>query len=109
MREIKFRAWDTEKNLMFKNVSSIQRDGIEVMQFTGIKDKNDVEIYEGDIVNGSFTGSLPKRNQSITGTVCFDQGVFFLNNNTGIQALRLFDQGIEVIGNIYENPELLEK
>jgi len=113
MREIKFRAWDKENKemveveLLGKRVLLV-KDGewenienFEVMQYTGLKDKNGKEIYEGDIVN------------------CFrHEGFEFVTTrlgSNGIETQLGFYPFIEVygyaevIGNIYENPELLEE
>jgi uncharacterized phage protein (TIGR01671 family) len=80
---------------------------LEINQFTGLKDKNGVEIYEEDIVSPIFI------NSSITaGTVIFDDGSFLVKQIGAEGYTDLLSDSIrsdiEVIGNIYENPELME-
>ena len=121
MREIKFRVWDKYDNEMKYDaqdtydyiVNNIMEDCFgdvlkseryEIMQYTGLKDKNGKEIYEGDIW----------RYEEIVGSVVFDKGAFSLHTDLGKGAVGCLDIGIfrnacEVIGNIYENPDLLEK
>ena len=50
MRTLKFRCFDNKSNKMIENCSHVQREGIEIMQFTGLLDRHGVEIYDGDIV-----------------------------------------------------------
>lgn len=77
-------------------------------QFTGFYDKNGNEIYEGDI--------LKPLNEHFTYVVKFGNGCFYIEYilgkwNTlerGIEVYKNFDRDIEIIGNIHENPELLE-
>lgn len=82
-----------------------------LMQYTGLKDKNGVEIYEGDIIKGI---SKTHKNNKITLYVKWDRGqydVFDIHDKDNwmdslYNHMHFYD--IEVIGNIYENPELLE-
>jgi len=122
MREINFRAWnkkrkflDTAWSIDFEHGEVCHRahnmsdlDDCILMQYTGLKDANGVEIYEGDVTIDSFG----------TVTVIENDGFQWLE-----RVLKLRDRHIskeilimtkanafrcEVIGNIYENPELLE-
>ncbi|MFW6145531.1 MAG: YopX family protein [bacterium] len=130
MREIKFRAWDKTAETMYENVNiqayrgyggyNISSEGIFVgvncerfilMQYTGLKDKNGQEIYEGDIVKGKvrFQGTVI----GVKGQVIYNHCRFVIGeyNCELYQFSNNFDgrgTWIEVIGNKYENPELLE-
>ena len=116
MREIKFRAWDKINKEMF-NVESINFqerrvykdvvsyrnfNDIELMQYTGLKDKNNKEIYEGDIVtlhNSKYKVIFnTKEARFVLRDDEFESEIPFTNNN---------NERMEIIGNIYENSELL--
>ena len=110
-REIKFRFWSTinEQAKMIYPTQGMLSDLEEnrnwkVMQFTGLKDKNGKEIYEGDIINNRFE---VKFNQFYGAFMAFSKvGSFFLNEEI-VNPVGGVDNPI-VTGNIYENPELLD-
>lgn len=128
MREIKFRAWVLKdegldglmENTMEYDVESFhdplyeyKRGNIILMQYTGLKDKNGKEIYEGDILDLSLSDDSVLRCEVIYEAPSFCRKWY--NANT----IRLRQREIEplawnthivyeVIGNIYENPELVK-
>ena len=121
MKELKFRIWDkTEKE--FTNVlpsfvynsqekvfefcgSLYQRENWVIQQFTGCKDENGKEIYEGDIIKATSEEFI---NENFVAEVRFDEGDYYTYiNSRDIRGIWSGDD-IEVIGNIFENPELLK-
>ena len=130
MRKINFRAWDKFEKRMVKvssiyfpkkknksfYVNNLQNDDSEhfyLMQCTGLKDEKGVEIFEGDIVNcwgGEFCqGFWEFQNKCIVewNGIGFDFVDIESNCGIGYGFVNIFEH-FEVIGNKYENPELME-
>lgn len=112
-REIKFRAWDKELKFMYE-LGRLEMPwpykNIPIMQFTGLLDRQGKEICEGDIVavKSYYIGdSLIKE---ACGEVKFGNGAFYINYEFSPELCEeeIENEHIQVIGNIYENPELLE-
>jgi len=130
MREIKFRVWNhTEghwNGMRCKDVQScgylICLNGIYVIpesvsrnhtvqQFTGLLDKNGVEIYEGDVIKYHRVFESKREVIELTSCIKFQNGEFGFDMK-GFNDMFMSlgdDSDIEVIGNIFENNELLEK
>ncbi|WP_281486959.1 YopX family protein [Lysinibacillus sphaericus] len=119
MREIKFRAWmenkmlshedlvdmDQESYAMYTILTEPQED-ITFMQLTGLKDKNGKEIYERDIVRVEIP--VISVNEDFIGRVEMLEGRWWIDN--GSDAIPLWSEAneINVLGNVFENLELLE-
>ena len=133
MRDIKFRVWDKFEKRIYKveeirwncfkeielisvyendslcksyvknhNVERHNIKALELMKYTGLKDKNGKEIYEGDIVE----------YDDVLWTIEYskEDGAFILNSYDILENFRNTDsKWVEVIGNIYENPNLLQE
>lgn len=148
MREIKFRAWDKDlKRWCFSTEVTLEGSGqyihhhypktghqpkdinqylqvagcehIEaICQFTGLKDKNDVEIYEGDIVHTTDGWGNESTSKVMWGDIDGDYPEFYpafdleprINDelNSFAYAYESGDVTVEIIGNIYENQDLLK-
>ncbi len=106
MRQIKFRVWDKElKTLGSVDHLYIPSEGIQsnfLMQYTGLVDKNGKEIYEGDIVKGDAGICIIEWNEVDTDRSWELAVGFRISFGMTSQSSKC-----EVIGNIYENPELL--
>lgn len=130
-REIKFRIWQKKTQKMHyphQNKGFLQFDGTgvsfnddlgyvdqgvyELMQYTGLKDENGKEIYEGDIVRFDF--DYFNKFALIYGDVYYKNACFYINDgcpagNLGLGHLIENKRNVQIIGNIYENPELLKE
>lgn len=120
MREVKFRVWDKilqcwNKNTVYFNHS---KDGIispeigdrfELIEYTGLKDKNGKEIYEGDILSYSITNRIVMWSGDNAGFVSCRELRKDGRHGRYISFDRQEAEVREVIGNIYENPELLSQ
>ena len=119
MREIKFRAYSEQDAIMYRPLS-LQviaqlghdfSDNIKLMQYTGLKDKNGKAIYEGDIVKDG-AGST-SRIWKVTFNMIDGLQFILILDSDHVFTYKSFNsyhkKNLEVIGNIYENPELLRK
>jgi len=121
MRDIKFRAWDNDANTMatwdmIKDwVHAVHWDdmfcdaSIVLEQFTGLLDKNGVEIYEGDICRSVWM----KMNEIVISVVEYEQGGYVLVPKIYKNAWTVWlrcgaETDTKIIGNIHDNPELLK-
>ena len=124
----KFRAWDKKLQTMldvslidfkkgvlvgehwkFGETNFMSFDEIELMQSTGLLDKNGKEIFEGDIVRQVRTQPTTE-NEIIIGVVTMIEGTWLIMNDCEQLASKLWSETDEneIIGNIYENKELLD-
>ena len=143
MREIKFRGWVKENQKMVRITGfdfddkygeweyedgenyCISQEHIELMQYTGLKDKNGKDIYEGDIIKFSWKKhvglvkfgiaySTADDLYSVEQSLCYyvewfvQQREKALTEGLGNEEGGTESKDIEIIGNIYETPELLE-
>ena len=126
MRELKFRVWDNKNKKFlpeshfailgsgkvivtlsgyYEHFTNKTQDDYVVQQYTGLQDSKGNDIYEGDILKAT---SDQYDNENFVGKVIFDEGCFltWINKND-IREVWSGDD-IEVIGNIFENKELLK-
>ncbi len=115
-REIKFRAWDKNKRdwvdmLALMLPTESETESFVLMQYTGLKDKNGKEIYEGDVIR-IFVRRHVEPSVHANAEVVFAGGVFWFEaRQIGFTDCNwhLYNQSDrEVVGNIYETPDLLK-
>ena len=144
MREIKFRAWDKlikemfnveiinfQERRVYKDTVSYRKfEDIELIQYTELKDKNNKEIYEGDVVKLVHTGIEISADRledlkRFVGIIKYENGIFkivrtekslieskyFEMEQKKVSEIFIYSKlyDLEVVGNIYENPELLKE
>lgn len=92
-----------------KNVHEVKPEDLILMQCTGLKDKSDRLIFEGDIIYKK--GTKNHRGEKMYSEVVWDQmyAEFNISDDNGMHRMPSNSNNIEIIGNIYENPELLER
>jgi len=134
MREVKFRVWDKEDNIMIDGEYWLLLDSMgcvyeykmgrlsdeskkyDVMQYTGLKDKNGKEIYEGDIVDGEFRINVNGKDDITTGKIKYYSPSFCICPPNSSKFIMPYNDNIlvekntnyRVVGNIYEHKHLLK-
>jgi len=107
-REIKFRGWNAKMKNMENDLSARswlfhnldKSPDLIIMEYTGLKDRNHKDIYEGDILKNFFNVNLY--------VVEFKRGEFVCEKGIHVLGRSLWEKA-EIIGNIYENPELIQQ
>lgn len=123
-REFKFRAWNKKLKFWYDGPLSIfstllRKKEVVVMQYTGIKDKNKKEVYEGDIVKAIPMEEhivTTQHDETVISDVIFLEDLQFQVRSRDEE--QVYEHGlplawggwdsVEVIGNVYENPKLLK-
>lgn len=125
-REIKFRAWKDEmlydfvilgtNQIAFTHLNKLKTivNDVILMQFTGIKDKNGIELFEGDICKVDEWYPSDYKESGFIGEIMFDNGCFFVYRDDKkypfyqeLDNCSVTNRNIIKIGNKFENSELL--
>ena len=126
MREIKFRAWHKEEkiigevlgiDILHKEIFFSNEDvdcyehtdfkDIELMQYTGLKDKNNKEVYEGDIVKLRANHGIGVIKYYDKWGACVVE--YIKPRPLTVLGMNYYKEDIEILGNIYKNPELIKE
>lgn len=136
MREIKFRAWDKKEKRMYSCIDKVEwlisgevirafsviheekthgmmngyngEENFILLQYTGLKDKNGTEIFEGDILRIKETYIGDTFIKEYNGYIYFENGSFNVTGEASFDTLAVNNSYWEIIGTIYENLELVE-
>ena len=122
MRTLKYRIYDEKKNVWVRDLiqfyagDSLVKQGHIIQDCTGLKDKNGKEIYEGDYINFSTDCTHPLGDKDIIDwknqVVHYDDKLacFFLGYKYEFQMMdKVMPETLEVVGNIFDTPELIEQ
>lgn len=116
VKRIRFDDDGNANNVLFKGKEfgvNAKIDEFELMQSTGLKDKNGKEIFEGDIVTDGEFARIVQYHQTL-GFYMFDEegNERFFSDSANLEDFeedaKIVSEILEIIGNVYENPELLE-
>ena len=117
MRDIKFRVWDKCAQQFISACSIYCANGCisnalyvkplanstwVLQEYTGLKDVKGIDIYEGDIISGSFYDTEYHHAQNIRAEVVFNAGAF------NIASSLWFKPSLKVIGNVFQTPNALK-
>ena len=116
MYDEKYGTWFRGLGPLLYANEPLVKQGYTIQQFTGLKDKNEKDIYEGDYINFSVDYSHPLGDRDIVDwknqVVHYDEKLagFFFGYKHEFQIMdNVMTETLEVVGNIFDNPELIEQ